>query len=135
MRRTISRERFSQLKAGDLILWRGYRLRTIQSGPADGDGKALMVKFSKIRPSWTNYASTVYNYNDLCRLIRPVNKRVRGLLLKSELAALEGMGFDIRKSLAREIDLENRAHRPKCSAYKRLLRLAKISGAPDKRSK
>lgn len=124
MRRTISKERFSQLKAGDLILWRGYRLRTVQEGPGDGKGKATCIVFSKLRPSWTKHGSTVYTFTDVSRLIRPVGKKVRGLLLKSELAALKQMGFDVREALLREIRLADRIDRPKCRAYKRLVRLA-----------
>lgn len=125
--RTISKKRFEQLKAGDLVLWRGYRLRTIQEGPGDGKGKALCITFSKLRSSWTKHGCTVYTFHDVSRLIRPVGKRVRGLLLKSELAALKEIGFDAREEILREIRLADRLDRPKCRAYKRLLRLAEKS--------
>ena len=125
-RRTISRERFAELKAGDLVLWNGYRLRTVQEGPGDKgrNARAMCITFSKIRPSWTAHASTVYCYNDVCRIIKPVGKKIRGLMLKSELAALKGIGFDVREALRREIRLAESVGRERCRAFDRLVRLA-----------
>lgn len=123
---TISFEKFCALKAGDLIIWRGYRLRTIQEGPFDklkgllpkAKGHAHVV-FSISRRSWTNRISTVYNYHDLKRLIRPANKRVRGLALKSEIQLLKNAGFDIRGGMERDI---KDFGEPNCAALNRIER-------------
>jgi hypothetical protein len=123
-RATISFARFVLLRAGDLVVWRGCRLRTVQEGPFD-KLRGLMPKakghahltFSISYRSWTNRVSTVYNYNDLKHLIKPANKRVRGLALKSEIELLKNAGFDIRKGLQR--DLKDFG-KPGCRAFERL---------------
>jgi len=131
-KRTISKERYMQLKSGDLIVWKGYRLRTIQEGPGDGPHKRGIV-FTKLRPSWTGHGSTVYFFNDLSHAIKPANKRIRGLLLKSELLALQDMGFDPRKELQKELKEARRLakvfKRPLCRGYARLKKLAKLTAA------
>ncbi len=124
---TISRKRFDSLKAGDLVLWKGYRLRTVQEGPGDAPHKRAIV-FSKLSPSWTRRCDTVYFWNDLNKIIKPVNKKVRGLALKSEIHALKVMGLDVREFLRHEVKESKRLakafNRPLCSAYDRLKRLA-----------
>lgn len=130
----ITKSQFASLRGGDLILWNGKYLRTILSGPADkghngkSESKCLSIDLPIRHRSWTNRAVTVYNWNDLKHKIHKVSKRVRGLLLKSEVEVLKAARFDVRKELNRQIheeeELCKRRRRLPCAALERIKRLA-----------
>ncbi len=126
---TISREQFLALKAGDVIVWRGKYLRTIEKGPGDyyaGSGYASIQLPIRLM-SWTKRIYTVVGYNDVRTKIALAPKRTGLLMQPSEWKTLEGAGFDVRKELKRELreaeELAERMGRPLCGAYPRLSKL------------
>lgn len=133
----ISKSQFASLRGGDLILWNKKYLRTILSGPFDKARTAkncdghLTVDLPIRHRSWTGRTITVYSYTDLKDKIRKVSKRVRGLILKSEVEVLKAARFNPRTELKRELQ-EHKARmqrmgRELCPGFKRIERLAETS--------
>ena len=133
-RRTISREAFRALRSGDLVVWRGKYLRTVLTGPADKaeqwthDGR-MTLEFPIRQRSWTGRPYTTYCYSDLCRRIKVADKRIRTLLLPSEVEALKAGGFELRPALLAELEYREREAerlgRPLCGAFERIKRLGR----------
>lgn len=101
----ISRDRFMQLKAGDVVLWGKRRQpRIVHEGPRDVQG-GRHVTFAIRRRSWTGRVTTVYLWNDVKRILslprRPLNLRS---LCAAERSHLASIGFDVAAGIRREID-------------------------------
>jgi len=127
----ISKNEFSKLKRGDVVLFNG-KPRTVQQGPADkaltvyGERRGLAITFSIMRRSWTNRAYTVYHYNDVKDKISLPNKKVNFAKICSlEKETLKSIGFNWHNEMWREIkeeeDFYDRCNLP----YPRSLKMAR----------
>jgi hypothetical protein len=129
MKDIMTLKEFYSLKPGDLLVWRGKYLRTVLSVGYPGS-KCHSVTLSIRHRSWTNRATTVYGYHDLKWLAFPAGKKIRNLLLNSELLVLRTLKFNVRKELKREvseaIDLKKRMRQALCDNTPKLARLAGV---------
>jgi hypothetical protein len=134
MKGMMTVEEYKNLKAGDLLVWRGAYLRTVIEPPEGRSGNPLgNITLSIRRRSWTNRATTIYGYHDLKWVAFPAGKKIRSLMLGSELEVLKSLNFDVRKEIKREfteeIDRKKRMGKEICKNAMRIARLAKIKFA------
>lgn len=112
--------------AGDVLLWRNSKLRTVLLGPRDTpDHKYGGLVFPKIGHSWTGRPTAHYDFQAARSLVAVTGKRRRGLISPAERRALACLGFDDASfwhELADTIARNDRLGKRPCRAVLRALR-------------
>ena len=106
-RLTITKERFAQLRRGDVVLW-GQRKtpRVVQLGEPDTEHIQPRTCFNpsimlgKLTRAGYDNPTTVYYWTDVCRIIRPTDLRVTAKRIARDYGRLESMGYDVRRAVA-----------------------------------
>ena len=94
---TITREEWDSLKPGDVLLWRGSKLRTVIEGPRfSGSG----IYLSKLARGLYG-AMTCYGFNDIKHLVIKTGSRRRTVVSKAEKAAVEALGWNFKREFVR----------------------------------
>jgi hypothetical protein len=109
----ITKEQWSKLKRGDVVIFRSGP-RVVQHGPADAysDGSTggfRACHFAIRRRSWTDQIYTVIGWSDCYKhayVLFSVKRSDRNDVLRYEKELLKEMGFDWRKKFKEIIERE-----------------------------
>lgn len=116
---TVTPDEFMKLRSGDIVLWKGRRLRTVLAGPADGRHGSIELPI--LRRSWCDRPTTVMD-KSMCSDLEFTGKRRGGLASKAECLALARSGFSRESFLAELADQQ--------AIQKRMERHRKAQGRP-----
>jgi len=128
---SLTKSQFSNLKSGDLLLFKSGAVRTVIEGGRDLVEKRgpwnPSVTFTKLNSSQYHRATTVYFFNDIRYKVARIIGNLHGkICTKSELQRLRDIGFDLRVELQLRASEELReAKRRGWKVCKSLVRFAK----------